>query len=131
MTEPSNQVQAYMTICPHSVGLEQPAKLAREMMRKFGVRHLPVQSGGKLVGVVSDRDIKFAAAYSRDHEESFTMEDIYTPEPFIVKPDTSVAEIAKRMAEDKIGCALVVANDKLVGIFTTTDACRVLAEILG
>lgn len=121
-------IMSVMTPCPHSIGLTQPASLARELMRKYGIRHLPVRSGGALLGIVSDRDIKFAMSYAKDTEGTMNIEDIYTPEPYIVAPETPLADVAKRMADDKLGCALVVDHGDLVGIFTTTDACRVLAE---
>jgi len=126
----SIEIQNYMTICPHSVGVDQPAKVAIEMMRNQGFRHLPVQSGGKLVGVVSERDIQFALAYSESDDSTLKIDDIFTVEPYVVAPETSLKEVAQRMGQDKIGCALIVAGEKLVGIFTTTDACRVLAETI-
>ena len=126
----SIQIQSVMTLCPHSIGLDQDVQLARKMMRDYGFRHLPVQVGGKLVGIVSDRDIKFATAYARHTEGELGIEDVYIPEPYIVAPTTELREVLKRLADDKLGCALVVANEKLVGIFTTVDACRVLAEQL-
>lgn len=123
-------IQTYMTICPHSIGLDQSVKLAREMMRKYGFRHLPVQSGGVLVGVVSDRDIKFATAWAKDAQAEFDIEEVYTPEPYVVTPDTALDEVVERMSAEHYGCVLVAHEQKVVGIFTTTDACRVLAEKL-
>lgn len=123
-------IQTVMTLCPHSIGLDQNGKLAREMMRKYGVRHLPVQSGGQLCGVVSDRDIKFAAAYTKVEEEELKIEEVYTPEPYVVAPDEKLVNVVRHMEREKLGCALVSAGGKLVGIFTTVDACRVLAENL-
>lgn len=126
----SIQIQSVMTLCPHSIGLEQNIQLARKMMRDHGIRHLPVQSGGKLVGIVSDRDIKFASAYTRKPDSELNIEDVYTNEPYIVAPTTELREVLLKLAEDKLGCALVVTNSKLVGIFTTVDACRAFAEEL-
>lgn len=119
-------VQDYMTPFPHTIGFDQPTKIAIEMMRKYGVRHLPVQDGGKLVGVLSERDISFGLAI----KQSLTIEDVYTSEPYVVAPQTALSEVADRMAKDRIGCAIVADGNKLVGIFTATDACRVLAELV-
>jgi CBS domain-containing protein len=48
----------------------------------------------------------------------------------VVSASTPVATVARTMAENHIGSAIVTKNDKLVGIFTVTDACRALAEVL-
>ena len=123
-------IQNYMTVCPHAIGIEQSVKLAREMMLQHQVHHLPVQSGGKLVGVVSDRDIKFASGWAKTKEAELGIEDVYTPEPYTVTPETPLAQVLRVMVQDQVGCALVAVHDKVKGIFTTTDACRVLADKL-
>ena len=125
------EIQSVMTLCPHSVGLDQELKIARELMRKYSVHHLPVQQGGRLVGVITDRDIKFAMGWSKDADDEFLIEDVYTPEPLVVEPEADLAQVLRKMVENQIGCTLVAVNkDKLVGIFTTTDACRVLADTI-
>lgn len=126
------EVQSLMTKCPHSIGLDQDIKIAQEMLIKHNIHHLPVQHGGRLVGIISDRDIKFASALMKAGESKLRIEDIYIPEPYIVEPTTALQEVLQRMIKDHIGCALVALyGDKLVGIFTTTDACRCLADRLG
>ena len=124
-------VQSLMTLCPHSVGLDQDVEIARKMMQEHGVHHLPVLEGGRLIGIISDRDIKFASGWEDAKDSSFTVKDVYIPEPYIVTPETKLEVVLRRMVQDQIGCVLVaIHTDKLVGIFTTTDACRYLAEIL-
>lgn len=125
-----HSIQHYMTLCPHSIGLEQDVTLARKMLLRLGVHHLPVQSGGELVGIISDRDVKFAEAWARDGKAKLNIADIYSPEPYTVDPAAPLSDVLNKMVEDQIGCALVKAGEKLVGIFTTTDACRILAERL-
>jgi acetoin utilization protein AcuB len=115
-----------MTPLPHSIGLDQSLDTAKEMMRKYGIRHLPVQKGGRLVGILTDRDVQFALSM----EEELSVEDSYVPEPYTVAPGMLLDEVAERMGRDRIGCALVVEGEKLVGIFTAVDACNVLAETL-
>jgi CBS domain-containing protein len=56
--------------------------------------------------------------------------DAYVERPCIVPASTPVAIVARTMADNRIGSAIVTKNDKLVGIFTVTDACRALAEVL-
>jgi acetoin utilization protein AcuB len=50
-------IQKYMTPTPHTIGQEQTLQVAHDVMREHGVRHLPVLEGGKLVGLLSQRDL--------------------------------------------------------------------------
>ena len=52
-----------MTTTPHSIGGEQTLETASRMMREHHIRHLPVLHGGKLLGVLTDRDLKFIEAF--------------------------------------------------------------------
>ncbi|MCB0328481.1 MAG: CBS domain-containing protein [Bdellovibrionales bacterium] len=119
-----------MTRLPHSVGAEQTAHVARERMKEHNVRHLPVQKGGELVGIVSDRDLNFALAVDLKRDTDLRIEEIYTPEPTTVGPHTKLVNVLKKMDGDQIGCVLVVEKEQLVGIYTTTDACRDFHELL-
>jgi CBS domain-containing protein len=56
--------------------------------------------------------------------------DAYVERPCVVPASTPVAIVARTMADNHIGSAIVTKNNKLVGIFTVTDACRALAEVL-
>jgi acetoin utilization protein AcuB len=99
------------------------------MMREHRIRHLPVQDGGKLVGVLTDRDIKLAASF--EGSEDLVAEEVMTPDPYTVLPESPADEVAKEMAEHKWGCAIVQqSNGKVVGIFTAVDGMRVLGEML-
>jgi acetoin utilization protein AcuB len=125
------EIQSVMTLCPHSIGSDQELSKAQSLMRQHNIRHLPVREGGKLVGIISDRDLKFASGWSKADSTNLTVQDICMPEPYIVEPQTDLRIVLKRMVDDQIGCALVATSpDKLVGIFTTTDACRYLGEVL-
>jgi len=122
------QIQKFMTTQPHSIGYDISIKEAMNMMREHQIRHLPVENGGRLVGILTDRDIKLAASFK--DAENLISEEIMTPEPYTVSPNTPIDEVAKRMAEHKYGCAIVQQeNGKVVGIFTITDALRVLLEM--
>lgn len=120
-----------MTLCPLSVGLNVKITEASLLMDKHNIRHLPVEDKGNLVGIISDRDIKNALGWVKSAEEQLTVNDIYVPEPYIVAPNSYLSEVLNVMADRHLGCALVaIKHDKLVGIFTTTDACRYLAKML-
>lgn len=110
---------------PHSIGQEIELKKAEEQMKKFQIRHLPVLAGGKIVGILSDRDLKLAAKFGGE----LTVQDVMTSDPYVVGPDTPVAEVFGKMAEHKYGAALVAEKAKVVGIFTAVDAFKILSEI--
>ena len=123
------QVQDFMTAVPHTVGKHILIKQAFAMMRQYHIRHLPVQDGGKLVGVLTDRDVKLVASFS--DALSLSVEEVMTPDPYAVLPETDLGSVANEMAKHKYGCAVVqTASGKVVGIFTATDGMRVLAEVL-
>jgi acetoin utilization protein AcuB len=126
------QVIAFMTPFPHSVDIDEPLAQARAMMREGHFRHLPVTRGGNMVGVVTDRDIKLLLGpdFGNPGEEELKVRDAYVDKPCVVPASTPLAAVARTMAEHHIGSAIVTKNDKLVGIFTVTDACRALAEVL-
>ena len=126
------QVIAFMTPFPHSIDIDAPLTQARRMMREGHFRHLPVTSGGNLVGIVTDRDIKLLLGPDFDNpdEQELTVHEAYIDKPCVVPASTLVATVARTMVEHHIGSAIITKNDKLVGIFTVTDACRALAEIL-
>jgi acetoin utilization protein AcuB len=86
--------------------------LAHRMMREHHVRHLPVLRGSKIVGLVSDRDLNMVES----------LQD--------VDPRKVLDEGVSMMAEKKYGSAVVTQHEKVVGIFTTVDACRAFADLL-
>jgi len=101
------------------------------MMKKFKIRHLPVLEGGTLVGMLSDRDVQLISSMSDIDPHCLLVEEAMSQAPWTVSPETPVAEVARTMATRKLGSAVVVdANDKVVGVFTTIDGMRVLADAL-
>ena len=127
------QVLAFMTPFPYSVDIDSPLEHAHELMRQHHFRHLPVTSGETIVGVLTDRDIKLILGpdFASPDEGELRVRDAYVEKPCVVPASTPVAKVARVMAENRIGSAIVTKHDKLVGIFTVTDACRALAEVLG
>lgn len=127
------QVLAFMTPFPHSIDIDAPLEEAHRLMREHRFRHLPVTSGESLVGVLTDRDIKLILGpdFGSPNEADLKVRDAYVEKLCTVPASTPVARVARLMAEHRIGSALITKHDKLVGIFTVTDACRALAEVLG
>ncbi len=134
------QIKDHMTRPPITAPPEMPMQEALQLMRERGIRRLPVvDKKGKLVGIVSDRDLLHASpsdATSLSVWElnyllsKVTLKDVMTKNVITVTPETPVQEAARIMAEKKIGGLPVVQAGKVVGIITETDLFRVLLELL-
>ncbi len=124
------QVQKYMTTSPHTIGAEQPLSQAKELMTSLAIRHLPVLHGGKVVGLISDRDLNLISSFSDVDLRSTKVEDAMSTDPYTIHPDASLDEVALEMADKKYGSAVVVQNGHVVGIFTVVDALQALGELL-
>jgi acetoin utilization protein AcuB len=130
VSKPIPTIQKYMTTTPHTIGSEQTLARAASLMNEHRIRHLPVLHGGRLLGVLSDRDLKLIEGF-RDVDATKTrVEEAMTELPYTVDPETPLDQVVRTMAEKKFGSAVVVQNQKVVGIFTTVDACEALSELL-
>lgn len=124
-------VRDVMTPAPHTIGLGLSLADAAKAMRKFKIRHLPVLDAGTLVGILSDRDVQLISSVSQLDASCILVEDAMTQEPWTVTAKTPVAEVAQAMAQKKLGSAVVLdPNGRVIGVFTTTDGMRVLADQL-
>jgi CBS domain-containing protein len=123
-------IEQFMTPTPQVIGAKQTLDAAAEIMRKSGVRHLPVCDDGKVVGVLSDRDLARSDA-ARDTRRLFTpVGEVMRREPYCVEPTTLLTDVVREMAERRIGSALIVHGNTVCGIFTSVDAARVLADLV-
>lgn len=120
------KISESMTPYPEVVTKEVTVDSALSLMKKYNIRHLPVVDGNKLVGVVSERDLRRPVGQRQIPISEIMMTDIYK-----VKGGSYLYQVAEAMAEKKYGCA-VVENDKkeVVGIFTSTDALYLLSRLL-
>jgi len=119
-----------MTRQPWTVRKNAKMSQAHELMRSHRIRHLPVLEAGKLVGIVSDRDLHLIETLPDSDPEEVTVEEAMTEDVYSVGLDDPIDAVAEQMATHKYGCAIVVQNRRVVGIFTTVDACRALSELL-
>lgn len=124
------QISKYMTTTPHTIGADQPLDKAMTLMREFRIRHLPVLDGGKLVGIVSDRDLKGIMTLKDVDPKKITVSEALTEDPYQVKADSYLDVVCAEMADNKYGSALVIDNGQLVGIFTWVDALNAFQELL-
>ncbi|MBL8955789.1 MAG: CBS domain-containing protein [Myxococcaceae bacterium] len=119
-----------MTTSPHSIGVDQSLKHAHVLMREHHIRHLPVLDGGKLVGMLTDRDLRFIETFKDVDPTLVKVEEAMSSEVYSVSPEAQLDEVVREMAQHKYGSAVVMQNQKVVGIFTTVDVCKAFAELL-
>lgn len=135
-TDEETKVQDIMTRDPHTLEADDVLDLADDLMSMARIRHIPILAAGKLVGIVSQRDLFFSALVKalglQQREQKDLMKTIRARElmsrPVItISPGASVKEAARLMGENKIGCLLVVKGKQFVGIVTETDILRYVA----
>ena len=108
-----------------------PVEVAFELMRDGGFRHLPVLSTkGKLVGILSERDLRGVGAFFKDASsgideflvtEPTTVEKIMVANPITVSPDATVSAAVKIIRDKRIGCLIVTEGEEMVGILSYLD----------
>jgi acetoin utilization protein AcuB len=126
----NDSIETFMTRSPHCIGKDQKLAVAHALMRKAGLRHLPVLEAGKLVGMVSQRDLYFVETIRGVDPGENTVEDAMTEEAYQVPPSARLHDVVGTMAKKKLGSAVVVEAGRVVGVFTTTDALKILAELV-
>lgn len=98
-----------------------------EIMRAERCHHVPIMDGAQLFGILSREDLHEVLLAHGDAAERFTAGEICTADVLTVDPTTPVTDVARQMLERGVGSALVTDGDVLVGIFTSTDAVKLLA----
>jgi len=116
-----------MTKEPITVEPEDLAVRAVHKMQAGGFHRLPVVRGGKLVGIISDRDLR----EHRGRLEQMKINGIMSANPIAVTPGTTVEEAAQIMLERQFGGLPVVADGRLVGIITASDVLRAFLDVMG
>lgn len=124
------RVSFFMTSEPVTIAPDETLAVAHRLMRQHRIRHLPVIHHGKLVGMLSQRDLHWMEAIADTDPSRIRVADAMTVEPFVVSPDTPVDQVAATMAQQRYGSAVVMDGTRVVGIFTTTDALRALTTVL-
>jgi acetoin utilization protein AcuB len=133
-------VERWMKANPITVGPQDSFRHAMNLIRQRGIRHLPVVEGGRLVGIVTDRDVRQAspsAATSLEiHElhyllEKITIGDIMTSEVVTAIPEMPIEAAARLMLTHRIGSLPVLRGMALVGIITETDILSAFVEVMG
>jgi acetoin utilization protein AcuB len=134
-------VNDLMTVIPSSVAPNTSMRTVIGVMKTEGCRQLPVLHNGKLVGIITDRDVRLVmnspvVLHGRWQDEELldtvTAESCMTPNPITVAPNTPAYRAAEMLSIYKFGALPVLENDTVVGIITVTDfleyAARTLTE---
>lgn len=116
-----------MTKEPITVEPENLLIHAAHKMQFGGFRRVPVMSEGKLVGIVSDRDLR----KHHGHLEHTKINGVMTENPVTVTPATILEEAAEILLERQIGGLPVLVEGRLVGIITTSDILKAFLDVMG
>ena len=132
-------VSEWMTTTPLTVTSDTPIMEAMQLLREQGFRRLPVVDRGKLVGIVTDRDLKSASAsqasslsvYELNYLLSkLVVEQVMKHPVLTVGPDDPIEKAATLMEEHKVSGLPVVRGDEVLGILTITDILKAFVQIL-
>jgi predicted transcriptional regulator len=131
-------VREIMMGSPVTLKPDDTLDLANDIISLGRIRHIPVVENGRLVGLLSERDLMGAAAshiFGLKQKsksallKSALIKDVMKKHVVTVKPETPIKEAAHLLAEKKIGCVPVVTDGTLVGLVTTTDILRYVETI--
>jgi acetoin utilization protein AcuB len=123
-------IDRFMSRDPFTIGVDQPLSVAHRMMREHHIRHLPVLEEGRLVGMVTERDLALVETLDDTDPTTVTVGDAMTPDPYLVGPGMPLADVAREMADRRLGSAVVVDKGHVIGIFTTVDALQALLHMV-
>jgi CBS domain-containing protein len=124
-------VSHFMTLQPCTVDHGLSLDDAGDRMTANNIRHLLVTRSGRLVGVLSNRDISVARAIlSKKKGDNAKIDEAMSEDVYTCGVDTALEEVATQMEEHRYGCAVILDDDFVVGIFTTTDAMRALRSVI-
>jgi acetoin utilization protein AcuB len=129
-----------MTFPVVTVSPDMPINNALDLMKREHIRRTPVVTEGKLVGIVSDKDLLNASPSPATSlsiwEMNFllskvTVKDVMTIDVLTITEYTPIEEAARIMADNKIGGLPVLRGDQVVGIITETDLFKIFLEFMG
>jgi CBS domain-containing protein len=122
---------------PATLDRNETLDLAESIMNLGRIRHMPVVDGGKLVGVVSQRDLfrsalvtalGFGRKVTSSLVKTIRIKEVMTEKVITISPGSSIKDAARLMMDKKIGCLPVVDGDRLIGMVTETDMLRYVVE---
>ncbi|HEY2989446.1 MAG TPA: CBS domain-containing protein [Candidatus Binatia bacterium] len=130
-------VQDCMSTSLLTVTSDDSLQTAAELLHRRNIRELPVVDHGRLVGILTDRDVREmtpgyplfrAGEESRSYLQTLLVAKAMTVDPFVITPETPLVKAAELLTTYRIGSLPVVKDGKLVGIISVTDLLRVFIE---
>lgn len=126
MLDKKTPISEYMTEATIQIDVELSLADAKDRMASSSIRHLPVIDDGKLVGMLSARDLLLIESLPGINRDETLVDAAMVDSPKTVAPTASLGEALAVMEDNHIGALPVVEGGKLVGIFTSTDALKLL-----
>ncbi len=125
------EVEKWMTRQLHAVKPLDSIRHARELMESHRINQLPVVVEGRVVGIITDRDLRdafpsvFDSAYStetrRADPAAIAVEAVMTPNVLTIAPKDSMVKAARMMRRERVGAIPVIDGNRLVGLITRSD----------
>jgi len=134
-----SRVRDYMTPGPQTLDIRNTLLDAVLMLRRLELRHIPILEDGRLVGILTDRDVGRVAPsmlmglspqdYNRVFEDT-PISKVMTRNLYSTTPEAPLAEAVNLLYNYKLGCLPVLEGDRLVGIITVSDMLRALHDLI-
>jgi acetoin utilization protein AcuB len=137
MKKKARLVRDCMSAAPVTITSDDSLQIAQDLFRSRSVRELPVVDHGRLVGIVTDRDLREVAPsyplFRNEDEIAMYMQKLkvaaaMTVDPLVVSPTTVLVDAARLLHTYRIGSLPVVENDRLVGIISVSDVLKLFVE---
>ncbi len=125
-------VANYMKHNPYTVGENALLATASQLMHMHQILHLPVvDNGRRLVGILSDRDVRSAVGFDRTLPDRLTVAETMTVDPVTIQADDTIEQAIEILTTNRFGALPVMRAGQLAGIITTKDVLRAFHEVLG
>lgn len=125
-------VEDYMTFNPHTIAPGEYINHAHHLMQNNHIHHLPVvDRANRLVGILSDRDVRSAIVFDETRQAKLSVSEIMTPEPATISVSGTLDDALTTFCAHRFGALPVVRFNKLVGILCRSDLLRAFYQVLG
>ena len=122
-------IEEFMTKIPRTVNIGDNIKTVKKLMSEHKIHHVPVLDQGKLMGIISERDLTFVSSIQNVNIDHASARDVMTADPFWVPPKTSLKKVCETMADQQIGSTIIADfNMNILGIFTYIDALKIICK---
>lgn len=130
MSKPNPRIKDYMSDQVQTIGEHQPMSVAHRLMRSQNIHQLPVLQKDRLVGIVTDGDLRLIETLPDFDPTKVTVGQAMSANVYVAEPEARLSEVVTYLGSTHSTAAVVVDRGRVVGIFTPADACRALAELL-